>query len=886
LGLTDRIFIDASHSRLHHVVGVVEQADKIVSAIVRNLRKDSAAKYSFGDEDPAVLTGRELARLTEERRAPIRIMALLHDLTHAPYGHTLEDEINLVPQGHDEPDRQADAFYRLVIQYLAWIERNESRRDWGAPNSKAVEKDAIARLELYLDAPDTNPPPSTDEFVFASASRWARLITDKPDAAKCLRRLSPPALGASLRDLDFAIRALLHLQSAHKKPEKVESKNIPASTYPVLSLLEKLFEFAKKPLEERERFNPNRDLYLLDIIGNTICADLLDYAHRDATHAGLKLAYDPRRIISNMTVVSTKIVRHEVQTKEGPKRFPFNNESLRTAVSIFSHKLRLDVPGELLNLLQVRFYVYERVLFHPTKCVAGAMLGAAMQNIGWKTLPQHWTHVGDGTLLREARDAARFIRDFLDSLADKDKHFGLEHADMLEARLQSFPVAGVTAAIQDWLRDRSTLTSEELIRHLEAIAKVERYNRAANAILILIGEMHEKVPKEIPPTEWPKWRITFLGAAEKTRVNAAEVVDLIFPRITHLYEQARGGIRLLDRIAARRYHKVVFRLLSNAPSNNDGATDLTPEQIAKDFVDPVLRKYVEWEIADQAGLPRGTIAIHCPPAKGPTKIANILMTDGQSTEHPKLRDLKTLDKHLFEHHETAVTTLEAMYKSTWRLAVSVAPPYDADWRKLDPIIGTALYKALGGSGRLENDRHMVRELEGQVDAVSRSYERDLAAARRLIRDEQDLSELGNGILDLLQEMGAKVSREPQVIISELRARLNARSQDEQEAPPSERARTGLRAGGAFWSTQKHARETLTLKFGAIFRGDDRSREIYRRMIALTPTQQRWLESRLESIEVPASVADNRIVSAEEIDNVFDRVIELLAEAEYIGEASL
>lgn len=38
LGLADRIFLDASHSRLHHVVGVLQQVENLVAAIVRNLR--------------------------------------------------------------------------------------------------------------------------------------------------------------------------------------------------------------------------------------------------------------------------------------------------------------------------------------------------------------------------------------------------------------------------------------------------------------------------------------------------------------------------------------------------------------------------------------------------------------------------------------------------------------------------------------------------------------------------------------------------------------------------------------------------------------------------------------------------------------------------------
>ena|SRR5207249_5077093 len=37
LGLADRVFIDALHSRIHHVVGVLQQVDKLVFAIVNNL---------------------------------------------------------------------------------------------------------------------------------------------------------------------------------------------------------------------------------------------------------------------------------------------------------------------------------------------------------------------------------------------------------------------------------------------------------------------------------------------------------------------------------------------------------------------------------------------------------------------------------------------------------------------------------------------------------------------------------------------------------------------------------------------------------------------------------------------------------------------------------
>jgi HD superfamily phosphohydrolase len=876
LGYTDRVFVDASHSRLHHVVGVVEQADKIILAIARNLRKHPTAEYRFGDEKPGVLTGAQLSRLTRKRRAVVRLMGLLHDLSHTPYGHTLEDEIRLIRQSHDQPERQADAFYRLVIQYLAWVERNETRRSWGPQNSnQPTTDDARSLLDWYLDAPEIHPPPVSAHFIESSAKRWAKMITDEPDATKHLRRISPPALGASLRDLSFAIRALLHLQSAHKDPEKVEAKHLPAPTYFVLQLLEKIFHFAGKPLLDEERFDPNRDAYLLDVIGNTICADLLDYARRDAAHAGLKLAYDPQRIIGSMTVVQSQIVHHEIQSAHGAQRFPFNNQSLRTAVSIFSHKLRLDVPGELLNLLQVRFFVYERVLFHPTKCVAGAMLGAAMQNIGWKTLPPHWNQVGDAVLLKEAREAGRCLRDILRSLAEQDSHFGIEHADLINSRLEKFPVAGVTEAVRHWVRDRSKITWDEIKEQLDALSKIYRYHGPVVAIQKELLELEKSSPNDIPFARWPAIRTALEKAAQKGGWEAGDVIRILFPTVGGLCRQTEDGLRLLDRLGARRFHKVVFRLLSNAPTSNGGPTDLTPGRIAKEFGDAVTRKYVEWEIADKAKIPRGTVVIHCPPAAGPTKIANILMTDGRNPKTPKLRDLKVLDEHIFEHHQIAVTTLENMYKSTWRLSVSVAPPYDSQWKQLDPVIGEVLFQALGGAGKLKNDLHMIRELEGQVTAVKENYERDKIANRGHLVDEEDLIELATGIAELMTEIGTETDGNPQEILAELRHRITS---PELTRPFRQPDRDAMPDSG-IWTNQKAGRERLNSAFGPLFKSDRRSALIYGRMVALTPTQQRWLDTRLEEHAFRAT--DSRVVTPNEKDTMFERVEALIEEAKSI-----
>jgi HD superfamily phosphohydrolase len=151
-------------------------------------------------------------------------------------------------------------------------------------------------------------------------------------------------------------------------------------------------------LTGRFKFEPRRDAYMLDIVGNTVCADLLDYAGRDSHFSGLRLDYDPDRIAENFTLVSVDALAYDLNHPQASEagssggegndadgiRNPFQGWCLRTAISLVSHKYRTDVPSELMNLLNVRYYLYERVIYHPTKCAAGSMLGTALQLLGWR----------------------------------------------------------------------------------------------------------------------------------------------------------------------------------------------------------------------------------------------------------------------------------------------------------------------------------------------------------------------------------------------------------------------------------------------------------------------------------------------------------------------
>jgi hypothetical protein len=155
-------------------------------------------------------------------------------------------------------------------------------------------------------------------------------------------------------------------------------------------------------------------------------------------------------------------------------------------------------------------------------------------------------------------------------------------------------------------------------------------------------------------------------------------------------------------------------------------SELDASKIAEVFLDPTKRMIAEREIERLARLPLGSVAIHCPPAHGPRKIANILVTFGEDDPPVRLRNIANLDRPVFAEHQNAVLALEKMYQSTWRLMVSVAPPHAAKWKEVNEEISKVLYQLLSEGDVLDqsvpNDRHMIRELKGA--GVTKSMDDD------------------------------------------------------------------------------------------------------------------------------------------------------------------
>ncbi|HEB53161.1 MAG TPA: HD domain-containing protein [bacterium] len=88
LGSAAFVYPGAVHTRFEHSIGTLHVCDRLLDACNRNARRDPAGCQA----------------ITAEERRVLRAAALLHDITHIPYGHNIEDQTGLLPR-HDLPER-------------------------------------------------------------------------------------------------------------------------------------------------------------------------------------------------------------------------------------------------------------------------------------------------------------------------------------------------------------------------------------------------------------------------------------------------------------------------------------------------------------------------------------------------------------------------------------------------------------------------------------------------------------------------------------------------------------------------------------------------------------------------------------------------------------
>ena len=88
LGFTDRIFPDAIHSRFNHTLGVMHISEMMIKSVMRWLELEPQKEYKLiywdaKSKTEQKITAKNFAQLLEKKIKVIRLIALLHDVTHS-----------------------------------------------------------------------------------------------------------------------------------------------------------------------------------------------------------------------------------------------------------------------------------------------------------------------------------------------------------------------------------------------------------------------------------------------------------------------------------------------------------------------------------------------------------------------------------------------------------------------------------------------------------------------------------------------------------------------------------------------------------------------------------------------------------------------------------
>jgi HD superfamily phosphohydrolase len=176
-----------------------------------------------------------------------------------------------------------------------------------------------------------------------------------------------------------------------------------------------------------------------DIVGNTICADLIDYLRRDHWFTGLPIALG-HRFVNDFYVMDS-------HHKHFPKR-------MVVRIARDGH-LRADVVTELVKYLRYRYELTERVLTHHAKVAADAMISKLLEM--WSDSIWNTAAASDfpEVVARVGRDDIDALKD---TISEDASSRGLDPATVLD---------GIQATVGDLLEATFTERSDDgLLEHV------------------------------------------------------------------------------------------------------------------------------------------------------------------------------------------------------------------------------------------------------------------------------------------------------------------------------------------------------------------------------------------------------------------------------------
>ena len=335
LGYSNIVFRGARHTRFEHSIGTYFISRTIMRRIVQNHERlglehpgeHLADVFKFNPPNTD-LPQRKVTKQSKWRGLTevVSAAALLHDLGHVPFGHTLEDE------------------------YAGLFKRHDN----------------MGGARLY-------------KMMFDDASELARVFTD---------RYEPWFEKITNRDLGQLIYVLLNWgeRTDPRKgfDDRLREAKDKATTQQAVGRLNDLEDWYRRFTREGI-FHP----FMSDIVGNTICADLLDYLPRDRKNLGMEPRFHSR-------------LQRYITVRRGTL-YPGEGLRLSIMVTRMGHGgQRRDVATEVLAIMRERYEMAERVFYHHKKAAASAMLAKLYEITAERSRPRDdediypapWSHNG------------------------------------------------------------------------------------------------------------------------------------------------------------------------------------------------------------------------------------------------------------------------------------------------------------------------------------------------------------------------------------------------------------------------------------------------------------------------------------------------------------
>ena len=396
LGFAHLAFPGGIHTRFEHSIGAVHVAQRIVTHVNNNCDRD-------GSDHPDWM----LDAIDEGHSDLIRLAALLHDVGHIPFGHTLEDELGHLPP-HDAESRLAKVSQKCYPDYV--------------PGKVA-----------------------TDQVANPSAVKWS-LVT----LVDTLYRVTVQKdLGIDSQSPFAVVQAIISKEPAEPTDDDDGSRK------------KELERRRDDWLAQQRALDAQFNLGLCrDVVGNTICADFLDYLYRDWHHLGKPL-YEDTRIYQYM-----EARRYETQPRQASTDGASKSTGPNFVINIGSgEKIRHDALTSILQLLEARYELAETVLYHRAKLAITALLDRCLLEIvhlyDASAIPRDQLHGVLEHLLLDASDDG--LPDVLLDLIAGDKVPGLQ--GLTSATITTEKAAASSATSGDLLSEGlSPVVPSEQIR--------------------------------------------------------------------------------------------------------------------------------------------------------------------------------------------------------------------------------------------------------------------------------------------------------------------------------------------------------------------------------------------------------------------------------------